>query len=73
MALFPTRSRSSALDVLLVAVLLPLTGVGWVCAYAALWLCDRLCWPRQASTPPSVADVDAVTEYGWAQPPSRDR
>lgn len=73
MALFPTRSRSSALDVLLVVLLLPVTGMGWVCAYAALWLCDRVCWPPQTSTAPSVADVDTLTDYGWAQPPARDR
>jgi len=70
MALFPTRSRSSALDVLLVVLLLPVACVGWGCAYAALWLCDHVCWPHQASAPP-VPDVDTVTEYGWAQPPAR--
>lgn len=73
MAFFPTRSRSSTLDVLLVVLLLPVVLVGWVCAYAALWLCDRVCWPRQTSPSPPVPDVDTVTDYTWAQPPAPRR
>jgi hypothetical protein len=72
MPLFPARSVPSALAVVGVVVLLPLTLVCWGLGLAGLWLCDRVCWPLPPPKP-QVPDVDTLTDYTWAQPPTRDR
>jgi hypothetical protein len=72
MAQFPASSTPSALAIIGVAVLIPLTLAGWSLACAVLWVCDCLWLPRPTSAPP-VPDVDTLTEYGWAQPPTQRR
>lgn len=71
MALFPTQSAPSALAVVGVAVLMPLTLAGWGLSLAALWICDQLWSPVPPAVLP-VPDVDTLTDYTWAQPPARD-
>ena len=73
MALFPASASPSALAVLGVVVLLPLTLAARGIGLAALWLCDRVCWPLSPPAAPLVPDVDTETEYGWAQSSPTER